>query len=333
MPHSSAEPAAVLAPIIDVYLDADDWRPALRTDVRRGFADRPKHLPPKWFYDDRGSQLFDRITRLPEYYLTRREREILATSASQIAAASAADTLVELGSGTSEKTRVLLDALWASGRLKRTIGFDVSEGTLRTAASELAAEYPGVEVRGVVGDFDRHLDRIPRAGARLIAFLGSTIGNFAPVHRARFLAELAGTMDGDDSLLLGTDLVKDPARLEAAYNDAEGISHEFNKNVLHVLNRELQADFDVDAFEHVARYEPEHEWIWSGLRSRREQTVTIAALDMTVTFAADEMLHTEVSAKFRLDGLREELAAVGLHVTGHWTDPAGDYGLTLAQPR
>jgi L-histidine N-alpha-methyltransferase len=317
---------------VDVHLEPDAMARALETDVRQGLAQVPKTLPPKWFYDERGSELFDAITRLPEYYPTRAERAILQERAGEIASRTGADTLVELGSGTSEKTRLLLDALAHGGTLQRFVPFDVSEETLRSAAAAVASEYGGVEVHAVVGDFEHHLDRIPAGGRRVVAFLGSTIGNLAPDARASFLAEVAEGLAPGDSLLLGTDLVKDLGRLVAAYDDAEGVTAEFNSNVLRVLNRELDADFDVDAFAHVARWNAEEEWIEMWLRSERAQRVAVARLGMLVEFGEGEEFRTEISAKFRRGGVERELAAAGLALDAWWTDPAGDFALSLSSP-
>ncbi|MCU1352791.1 MAG: methyltransferase, partial [Acidimicrobiales bacterium] len=269
-------------PTIDVHLGPDDLRRALRDDVVAGLTAQPRTLPPKWFYDDHGSELFDQITRLPKYYPTAREREILQREAATIAAASGADTLVELGSGTSDKTRTLLDALRATGQLRRFVPFDVSEGILRWSAAAIAARYPGIEVHGVVGDFEHHLELLPAGGRRLVAFLGGTIGNLEPAERATFLTDLASAMAPGDALLLGTDLVKDPGRLVAAYDDAQGVTAEFNLNVLRVINRELDADFDLAAFRHVSVWDAENEWIEMRLESTREQQVRIDGLDLTV---------------------------------------------------
>jgi L-histidine N-alpha-methyltransferase len=314
------------------HLDTDDVAEALRADALAGLTARPKELPPRWFYDERGSELFDRITRLPEYYPTRTERSILQARAGEIAAAAGADVLVELGSGTSEKTRLLLTALREAGPLRRFVPVDVDPSVLRLAGAALAEEYPGLEVEGVVGDFTRHLGELPTDGRRMVAFLGSTIGNLAPAERAAFLAELAGTLQPGDSFLLGTDLVKDPARLVRAYDDAEGVTAEFDRNVLLVLNRELKADFDAEAFEHVAVWDAGNEWIEMRLRSVRDQEVNVAELDLGVPFAAGEEMRTEISAKFRRDGVERELATAGLRLTHWWTDPAGDVGLSLAVP-
>jgi L-histidine Nalpha-methyltransferase len=317
---------------IDVHIEPEHATDALRSDARRGLAASPKELPPKWFYDHRGSQLFDDITRLPEYYPTRTERSILSERADEIARLTKADTLVELGSGTSEKTRLLLDALRDAETLTRFVPFDVSETMLRDAAAAIVSDYPGVDVHAVAGDFERHLDRIPDGGRRLVVFLGGTIGNLLPQARARFLTEIAAGLAPDDAFLLGTDLVKDPARLVAAYDDALGVTAEFNRNVLHVLNRELGADFDVARFEHVARYDTEREWIEMHLRSLDARDVTIPELDLVVPFAAGETLRTEISAKFRRAGVERELAAAGLRVIEWWTDPADDFALSLSVP-
>lgn len=309
---------------------ASDLSKALRRDVRHGLAQSPKTLPPKWFYDAKGSDLFDQITRLPEYYPTRTEASILQDRAADIADASGADTLVELGSGTSEKTRLLLDALRDSGALKRFIPFDVDPSVLRDAARALHAEYPDIEIEVVCGDFERDLGIVPKVGRRMVVFLGSTIGNLTPEPRAEFLAAVADTMEPGDSLLLGTDLVKDVGRLVRAYDDSAGVTAAFNRNVLTVVNRELDADFDLDAFDHVARWNPDEERIEMWLRSTADQRVRIAQLDLTVEFAAGEEMLTEVSCKFRPEGVEAELAAAGLRRTHWWSDGAGDFGLSLA---
>jgi L-histidine N-alpha-methyltransferase len=317
---------------VDVHLGPTDLHDALAADARRGLTSTPKDLPPKWFYDDRGSQLFDEITRLEEYYPTRAERAILVARADEIAAVSGADTLIELGSGTSEKTRLLLDALARAGRLGRFVPFDVSEQTLRDAALAIDEEHPGVEVHAVVGDFERHLELLPRGGRRLVAFLGGTIGNLPPATRAEFLASVAAGLEPGDSFLLGTDLVKDVARLVAAYDDTAGVTAAFNRNVLLVLNRELGADFDPEAFAHVARWNAESEWIEMWLRSTAAQAVKVPELDLVVELGDGEEMRTEISAKFRRAGIEAELAAAGLALTRWWTDPAGDFALSLSSP-
>jgi L-histidine N-alpha-methyltransferase len=315
---------------VDVHLGQDELDAGLRDDVRRGLTATPKELPPKWFYDDRGSMLFDEITRLPEYYPTRREREILQTRAGDIAELTGADTLVELGSGTSEKTTLLLDALRDARRLRRFVPFDVCEPVLRDAASTIATRYDGLDVIAVVGDFEHHLDEIPDIGRRLIAFLGGTIGNLVPDERARFLSAIAAEMGPDDAFLLGTDLVKDVGRLEAAYDDSAGVTAAFNKNVLTVINDRLGADFDPERFDHVARFDTENEWIEMHLRSTADQTVTIRDLDLTVQFTAGEQMRTEISAKFTRPRVEAELLAAGLKLAQWWTDPAGDFAVSLA---
>ena len=326
----TAPDRAIVPVTVDVHLGPDDLQAALRADVRAGLTHDPKCLPPKWFYDERGSQLFEQITRLREYYPTRREREILKRRATAIAKLTQADTLVELGSGSSEKTRLLLDAMRGTGRLERFVPFDVSEAFLRDAAAAVAAEYPGLHVHGVVGDFDHHLGLLPRGGRRLVAFLGGTIGNLVPDARARFLDQVVSGLEPGDAFLLGTDLVKDVPRLEAAYDDAKGVTADFNRNVLRVINRQLGADFDVDAFTHVAFFDTVNEWIEMRLRSAAAQTVRIPSLDLTVPFAAGEELHTEISAKFRREGVEAELAAAGLKLAHWWTDRHGDFALSLS---
>lgn len=312
------------------HLAADSAYRALCDDVRHGLAQTPKSLPSKWFYDDTGSELFDRITRLPEYYPTRAEAEILRARSAKVAALTGADTLVELGSGTSEKTRMLLDALRAAGSLRRFVPFDVDAGVLESAGTAIQREYPGVRIEAVCGDFEHHLAEIPDGGRRLFVFLGSTIGNFTPGSRADFLAELAEVMHPGDGLLLGTDLVKDTGRLVRAYDDAAGVTAQFNRNVLAVVNRELNADFDLAAYTHIARWNAEAERIEMWLRAKGAQHVRIGALDLTVDFAPGEELLTEVSAKFRPEGVAAELAAAGLRRTRWWTDAAGDFGVSLA---
>ncbi len=316
---------------IDVHLRPDDLSRALRDDARRGLTSTPKELPPKYFYDERGSLLFDEITRLPEYYPTRREREILVAHADDIARLTDAHTLVELGSGTSEKTRILLDALCRRDCLRRFAPFDVSESILRQAAGEINDEYSHLEVHAVVGDFERHIPALPNSERRLIAFLGGTIGNFAPDPRRAFLASLATNMHEGDVLLIGFDLVKDVARLEAAYNDARGVTAEFNRNVLRVLNRELGADLVPERFEHVAVWDPSEEWIEMRLRSTADQDAQVPELGLRVHFDAGEQMRTEISAKFTPDRIVADLDASGLARAAWWTDAAGDFGVALAE--
>uniref|UniRef100_UPI002811B0BE L-histidine N(alpha)-methyltransferase n=1 Tax=Streptomyces alfalfae TaxID=1642299 RepID=UPI002811B0BE len=284
-------------------------------------------LPPKWFYDARGSVLFEEITALPEYYPTRAEREILVARAAEIAQITGARTLVELGSGSSEKTRHLIDAMET---LHTYVPVDVSESALTGAANTLLAQRPSLAVHALIADFTRGLALPGTPGPRLVAFLGGTIGNLLPAERAAFLASVRDLLSPGDALLLGTDLVKDPSVLVSAYDDRSGVTAAFNKNVLAVMDRELGADFDPDAFEHVAAWDAENEWIEMRLRSTVHQTVKIAALDLAVDFAEGEELRTEISAKFRQGGVRTELAAAGLHLDHWWTDDRGRFALSLS---
>jgi L-histidine N-alpha-methyltransferase len=314
---------------LEIYLEEQDLGRGLREDVRAGLTARPKWLPPKWFYDARGSELFEEITRLPEYYPTRAERAVLAARAPRIAEVTGVKTLIELGSGSSEKTRLLLDAFTRQGGLGTFVPLDVSVSALRHSTDRIAADYPALRVRGIVGDFTRHLDRMPTGGRRLVVFLGGTIGNLLPAERAGFLAAMRAGLEAGDWLLLGTDLVKDPRVLVPAYDDAAGVTAEFNRNVLRVINRELGADFDPESFRHVARWDPEQEWIEMRLRAQREMRVRV--LDLTVDFAAGEELRTEVSAKFRPTGIAAELSRAGFVTEHFWTDPQDLFGVSLAR--
>ena len=304
----------------------------LAEDVLDGLTRPLKELPPKHFYDARGSELFDAICELPEYYPTRTERAILTERAEEIAELTGASELVELGSGSADKTRVLLTAMSEAGALRRYVPIDVSETALRASAERLIEEYPGLAVHGLVGDFERHLHRLPDPeGARLMCFLGGTIGNFTPGTRRRFLRSLSKRLGADGHLLLGVDLVKDPRVIEAAYDDSAGVTAEFNRNVLHVVNRELGADFDPAAFDHVAFYDTEREWIEMRLRARSPQVVHIAALDLRVTFAAREELRTEISAKFTHERVERDLMAAGMELAAWFTDPDSRFAVAIAR--
>jgi L-histidine Nalpha-methyltransferase len=327
---------------IEYRLPPDYRAASLRADALAGLTATPKSLPPKWFYDAQGSALFEKITELPEYYPTRAERSILRAAAAEIARIARARVLVELGSGSSEKTRLLLSALRAEGTLEAYVPVDVSESALVGAEEALAVEYPGLAVHAVVSDFEQYLgledsasstgsaDSV--AGPRLVAFLGSTIGNMVPAERAAFLRRVRASLRPGDSFLLGTDLVKDAGVLVAAYDDSAGVTAAFNKNVLAVLNAELGADFDLDGFEHVAVWDPANEWIEMRLRATAEQRARVRDLDLDVHFAAGEEMRTEVSAKFRRAGVEAELAAAGLALRAWWTDPGERFGLSLSVP-
>jgi L-histidine N-alpha-methyltransferase len=317
-------------PTVSVLLDPDWASGSLVDDVRRGLDRQPRTLPPKWLYDDAGSELFDEITRLEEYYPFAREHEILAAHAGEIAEASGATTLVELGSGTSDKTRLLLDAFTETGQLTRFAPVDVSEGTLREAADRISREYPGLEVEAVVGDFTLHLAQLPRGGRRMVAFLGGTIGNLYLEERGAFLGALADTLEPGDSLLLGTDLVKSADRLIAAYNDERGVTAEFVLNSLRVLNRELGADFDLEGFSYVPFWDPHMERMDLRLRSEMPQQVTIPGAELVLDLASGEEIRVEISTKFRVSKIAAELEAAGLGVTRVWTDDAAEFALTLA---
>ncbi|MEX2448570.1 MAG: L-histidine N(alpha)-methyltransferase [Solirubrobacterales bacterium] len=322
--------AAAEAIEIEVHLRADGGV-TMEREVRLGLTAKPKELAPKYFYDERGSRLFERITELPEYYPTRAERQILAErSAEIVAAAGEPGTLVELGSGSAAKTRHLLSAMRDAGCLATYVPVDISEGITRATAESLVEEYPGLAVRGLVCDFEHDLERIPSGGGRLVAFLGGTIGNLYPQPRRRFLTRIAALLEPGDRILLGTDLVKGRDRLEAAYDDSEGVTAEFNKNVLRVLNRELGADFDPDRFEHVARYDERAARMDIRLRSLAEQTVRLDGLDLTVRFDAGEEMRTEISSKFTREGLEGIYREAGLRPDGWFTDAGEDYALSLA---
>jgi L-histidine Nalpha-methyltransferase len=315
---------------IDVHLDADAAATMAR-DVRAGLCAYPKELAPKYFYDERGSRLFEQITELPEYYPTRAERQILERRSAEILdVAGCPSTLVELGSGSAAKTRHLLSAMRDCDSLDTYVPVDISEEITQRTAAELVDEYPGLNIRGLVCDFEQHLERIPESGPRMIAFLGGTIGNLYPRQRHAFLERIAALLGPGDHLLLGTDLIKERARLEAAYDDSAGVTAEFNRNVLAVLNNELGADFDLDAFEHVARYDAEAERMDIRLRSLTDQDVRLDGLDLEISFTAGEEMRTEISTKFTRERLESVYAGAGLELRGWFTDAAGDYALSLA---
>jgi L-histidine Nalpha-methyltransferase len=321
------------APALEIHLSDDQMTEALRSDARLGLTASPKWLPPKWFYDARGSELFGQITELPEYYPTRTERELLRASAAEIAKVSAPQILVELGSGSSEKTRLLLDALTAHGTLEQYVPQDVSSAALESAVEQIKLEFPSLDVHGVVSDFTDTLHNLPRGGRRMIAFLGGTIGNLVPDERAEFLASVAEVLEPGEQMLVGGGLVIDPAVLVPAYDDAAGVTAEFNRNVLHVLNKRLGADFEPERFRHVAIWNEEQEWIEMRLEATAAMTVRIQDLDLTVSFAEGEQMRTEISAKFRLDGIAKELSTAGFEVEQSWTDADERFALVLAGRR
>jgi L-histidine N-alpha-methyltransferase len=307
-----------------------DKKQALIDDVRAGLSKRPKELPPRWFYDDRGSELFECITELPEYYQTRTEAAILRQFAGDIVERSCPESIVELGAGASTKTRILLEKACEIRTLQHFVPFDVSDGIVQRAAREILQELPGIAIHAVIGDFSEHLDRIPRLGRQLVIFLGSTIGNFMPHERQRFLSAVRDRLEPGDAFLLGVDLVKDPGELVAAYDDAQGVTAQFNLNVLAVINRELGADFDLAQFAHVARYDQQAEWIEMHLRSLRPQTVRIPGAELTVRFDDGELMRTEISAKFTRQRVMDCLAAAGMQLEEWYTDERQRFGLALA---
>jgi L-histidine N-alpha-methyltransferase len=314
---------------LEIYLDDDDVARALRDDVRTGLTATPKWLPPKWFYDAAGSALFEEITKLPEYYPTRAERAILDERAPEIARITEAKTLVELGSGSSEKTRLLLDALSGHGTLATFLPLDVSASALREAVAALREEYPGIDVHGIVGDFTKHLRMLPGGGVRLVAFLGGTIGNLLPAERAHFLATLRAALEPGEWLLLGTDLVKDEKVLVPAYDDAAGVTAEFNRNILRVLNDRLGADFEPEAFEHVAFYDAENAWIEMRLRATKPMRVRIRAAGVDHGFESGDEIRTEISCKYTRTSLEALLAGTGLAITDWFTDRERLFGVAL----
>ena len=289
-----------------------------------------KWLPPKWFYDARGSELFEQITELPEYYPTRAERQILQDRAAEIAHHTGARVLVELGSGYSTKTRLLLDALTTYGTLEAFVPMDVSPTALDAAATRISEDFPALRVHNIVGDLTRHLKHLPAGAGRMVAFLGGTIGNLVPDERTAFLADVRSVLQAGEHLLIGTDLVKSPRVVVPAYDDARGVTADFNRNVLRVLNQSLDADFDLDGFAHVALWDADHEWVEMRLRARWPMRVTIPAVDLVVDFAAGEEVRTEVSAKFRREGVQRELADAGFALDHWWTDRDGLFALSLA---
>lgn len=326
MTRSATEPRVT----IDVLMDDADRRAELYDATFWSLRATPPELPAVWLYDERGSQLFDEITRLPEYYPTNAEREILMAHAAEIAALTSGRTLVELGAGTSEKTRLLLDALSAGGTLERFVPLDVSEEVLRASAEAIAERYPAISVHGIVGDFERHLSAVPPGESRVIAFLGSTVGNLYPARRARLFEAIAAALAPGDSFLLGVDLVKDPAVIERAYNDSRGVTEQFVRNALTCANRELKADFEQERLAYEATWDAEREWVEIGFRAVERQTVHLTELEVELELAAGERLRIEVSTKFRREGIEAELATAGLRPSGWWSDAGSRFAVVLA---
>ena len=321
------------APIIDIHVDEADLFEHMKEECRVGLLRDPKEIPPKFFYDARGSALFEEITGLPEYYQTRTERKILGEVASVIEARHHFRQLLEFGSGSSSKTRVLLDAMHESGDLELYLPLDVSESIVRTTAEQLVEDYPELQVHGIIADFTRHLEQIPRGEHRLVAFLGGTIGNFLPAEATRFLREVAATMGPDDRLLLGADLVKETRRIEAAYNDSQGVTARFNLNALAVVNARLGADFDLENYDHLAPYREDVQWIEMRLRARRSRRVRIPALNVEIQIEAGEEILTEISRKFTRESAEQMLNSAGLETTDWFTDAEDLFGLSLSRRR
>ena len=321
-----------MAYTIDVHLSPEEVRKQMRSDAVAGLQGEEKSIPAVWFYDERGSRLFEVITQLPEYYPTRAERALLQQNAAAIAELSKSDTLVELGAGACDKTRVLLTALQDAGTLSRYVPFDVSDDFLRDAATTLSEEFDTLDIHLVIGDFHHHLAEIPTEGRRMVAFLGGTIGNLNPAQRARFLFDLNCTMSSDDSLLIGTDLVKDRERLVAAYDDAAGVTADFNRNVLRVLNDQLGGDFDPELFRHVALWNEDEQWIEMRLRAEEPTEVSLTGAGITVSFDEGEDLLTEISSKFTPERVEDELTQAGFVLDGMWGAEEGEFLLSLAHP-
>jgi L-histidine Nalpha-methyltransferase len=317
---------------LDRHLPADFAHHALCEDAREGLLADPKYLPARWCRDEQGAKLFAELTRQPEYYLARAEKTILSSKAAEISALAQADTLVELGAGAAERSRPLLDAMRDAGRLVRYVPVDINEQALRAGGEALAVDHPELEVRAVVADFAQHSDRLPREGRRLVTLLGGLFGGFEPDPRARLLRSLRESTGPDDTLLVGVDLVKSETLLLAAHDDEQGLTAAYHRNLLHVLNRELAADFDAEAFEHVVTWNAEREWVETRLRARTEQEVTLSELGVTVRFAAGEDLRTEITAKFQKDRVVSELADAGFAAKHWWTDPEGRFALSMSKP-
>jgi L-histidine N-alpha-methyltransferase len=313
--------AAVSARIARVR-DASEFTSRMANEVRAGLQTRPlPELPSKYFYDDRGSALFDEITRQPEYYQTRTEEAILETVAEEIVSTVRPHELCELGSGVGRKVRLILDAMKRHGLLERCVFLDISEGFLVDSSHQLDEDYPDLEVHGIVGDFLEDLPSLGPGGGRLALFLAGTMGNLQPRRVPPFLRALARQLAPGDALLLGLDLVKDERRLHAAYNDAAGVTAEFNRNILRVVNAHLCADFEAEAFEHMAFYDRENAWIEMRLRATRDMQVSIPGAALKMAFRRGDEVRTELSCKYTRPSLEAILDGTGLRIEGWYTDP------------
>jgi L-histidine N-alpha-methyltransferase len=320
--------AGAAAEVVRARSPAEE-RALMAEEVRAGLTADPPWLPCKYFYDERGSALFDEITRLPEYYLFRAEERILERVADDVARAARPREVAELGSGLGRKTRLLLDAAARQGRLERCVLFDVDEGALRASAARLERAYPGLGVRLVVGDFERDLALLGPGGDRLLLFLGGTIGNLGPAEATRFLRHAADALAPGDAFLVGLDLVKDVGRLEAAYDDAQGVTARFNRNVLQVVNDRLGADFDPEAFAHVAFYDAQNAWIEMRLRATRATTARVPAASLSLRYAVGDEIRTEISCKYTEGAFRALLAGTGLALDRWITDDERAFALAL----
>jgi len=302
-----------------------------RIKVRQNLLRTMPRIDSKYFYDDIGSRLFEDITQLPEYYQTRTEEKLLGTIADEVVTLTGARELVELGSGAGRKIRLLLDAMRRQGRLETCALLDINETFLRASAEELADQYPEMEICGVVGDFLHDLELVGSGDNRLFIFLAGTIGNLYPRQLGTFLENVRATLGQQDSFLVGLDLVKDASRLEAAYNDSAGVTAEFNLNALKVLNRRFGTDFEVDAFEHVAFYDPENEWIEMRLRALKSTSVSLGDT-RELRFEAGDEIRTEISRKFTRESFVAELSGTGLELSEWFTDSEGLFASALIRP-
>jgi L-histidine Nalpha-methyltransferase len=318
--------------LLDVHADEAEFLARMARDIERGLTGRPRMLPPKYFYDDVGSELFERITQLPEYYLTRAEESILCDIGADLMAKLRPRDVVELGPGSCRKVRWLFDALEEADDL-RYVAVDVGRDSLVQAVTALGDRYPKLHVHAVVGDFERHLDRLPLpVGRRLALFLGSTIGNFDPLPRRTLLAQIRRLVGADGRVLLGVDLVKDADELNAAYDDAAGVTAEFNRNILRVVNRAVDADFVPEKWRHHAFYNAAASRIEMHLLTDAPQRVILKKVGVKLDFDAGEGIWTENSYKFTRESVEAMLSEAGLALEQWYTDVGGRFGVVLARP-